>query len=139
MQFLSRLLEFASNHFLLVGALIILLFLLLLHEMRRGGRNLTTRELTALVNSGEGMILDIRPKKEFDAGRIVDSLNIPKEKLQNRIGELEKYKDKTIILVDAMGQHVGPWGGVLKKAGFKVAKLSGGISGWRSDNLPLVK
>lgn len=85
------------------------------------------------------MVLDIRPAKEFASGHIVDALNIPADKLNSRMSELEKYKGKTIILVDAMGQHSGTWGGVLKKAGFNAAKLSGGIGSWRGDNLPLVK
>ena len=139
MQFVSRLIEFATNHYLLVAALLVLLVLLLLHELRKGGKSLSTRELTALVNADQAVVLDIRPAKEFASGHIVDALNIPADKLNSRMTELEKYKGKTIILVDAMGQHSGTWGGVLKKAGFNAAKLSGGIGSWRGDNLPLVK
>ncbi len=134
MQFVSRLIEFATNHYLLVAALLVLLVLLLLHELRKGGKSLSTRELTALVNADQAVVLDIRPAKEFASGHIVDALNIPADKLNSRMTELEKYKGKTIILVDAMGQHSGTWGGVLKKAGFNAAKLSGGIGSWRGDN-----
>ena len=130
MQFVSRLIEFATNHYLLVAALLVLLVLLLLHELRKGGKSLSTRELTALVNADQAVVLDIRPAKEFASGHIVDALNIPADKLNSRMTELEKYKGKTIILVDAMGQHSGTWGGVLKKAGFNAAKLSGGIGAW---------
>ena len=113
----------------LAGAvcILVLLVLLLLHELRKGGKSLSTRELTALVNADQAVVLDIRPAKEFASGHIVDALNIPADKLNSRMTELEKYKGKTIILVDAMGQHSGTWGGVLKKAGFNAAKLSGGI------------
>ena len=38
-----------------------------------------------------------------------------------------------------MGQHAGSIARELKKAGYTVAKLSGGIATWRGDNLPLVK
>ncbi len=38
MQFVSRLIEFATNHYLLVAALLVLLVLLLLHELRKGGK-----------------------------------------------------------------------------------------------------
>ncbi|MBO3278262.1 rhodanese-like domain-containing protein [Pseudomonas schmalbachii] len=137
--FLTRLIEFTSNHYLLVGALAVLLVLLLLHELRRGGRSLSTRELTALVNSDQGVVLDIRSSKEFSAGHIVDALNIPSDKLTARMSELDKHKAKTIIVVDSMGQHAGTWCGVLQKAGYTAAKLSGGIGSWRGDNLPLVK
>lgn len=138
-SFLSRLIEFSTNHYLLVAALVVLLVLLALHEMRKGGKALSTRELTALVNAEQAVVLDIRPAKEFAAGHIVDALNIPADKLNARLSELEKHKAKTIIVVDGMGQHAGTWCSVLQKAGFNAAKLSGGISTWRGDNLPLVK
>ncbi len=136
---LANLIEFVSNHYVLSSLFVALLILLFITETRKGGKSLSNRELTALVNSGEGVVLDVRAKKEFDAGHIVDSLNIPYEKLVSRTGELEKHKAKTIIVVDAMGQHAGMACRELQKAGFTAAKLSGGISSWRGDNLPVVK
>lgn len=136
---LAHLIEFVSNHYLLTGLFVVLLILLILHEMRKGGKSLTSSQLTALINSGEGFVVDIRPKKDFSSGHIVDSLNIPQDKMATRMSELDKHKSKTIVLVDAMGQHAGTTARELKKAGFNVAKLSGGISTWRNDNLPVVK
>jgi len=136
---LANLIEFVSNHYVLSSLFVALLILLFITETRKGGKSLSNRELTALVNSGEGVVLDVRAKKEFDAGHIVDALNIPNEKLVSRTGELEKHKAKTIIVVDAMGQHAGTACRELQKAGFTSAKLSGGISSWRGDNLPVVK
>lgn len=135
----AQLIEFISNHYVLSSLFLVLLVLLIVTELRRGGRSLSTRELTALVNAEQAVVLDVRAKKEFDGGHIVDSLNIPYEKLVNRIAELEKHKAKTIIVVDAMGQHAGTLCRELKKAGYTAAKLSGGIASWRGDNLPLVK
>src|SRR5690606_4231958 len=119
---LANLIEFASNHYVLSGLFVVLLTLLIVTELRRGGQSLSTRELTAKVNADEAVIVDVRPKKDFDAGHIVDSLNIPFDKLVNRMAELEKHKAKTIIVVDAMGQHAGSLCRELKKAGFTAAK-----------------
>ncbi|MCU1748933.1 rhodanese-like domain-containing protein [Pseudomonas sp. 6D_7.1_Bac1] len=135
----AHLIEFATNHYLLVGIFVVLLALLIAREMSRGGRSLSTAELTALVNKDEGVVVDIRPSKDFAAGHIVGALNIPQDKLTARVGELEKHKAKTIILVDALGQHSGTHARELLKSGFIAAKLSGGISSWKADNLPLVK
>ena len=135
----ANLIEFASNNFVLVSIFLALLVLLAITEMQKGGKSLASRELTALVNRADGVVLDVRAKKEFDAGHIVDALNIPHEKLVSRLGELEKHKAKTIIVVDAMGQHAGTVCRELKKAGFTAAKLSGGMSSWRGENLPVVK
>lgn len=136
---LAQLIEFTTNHYILSGSFVFLLVLLITSELRKGGKSLSTRELTALVNSDQGVVLDIRAKKDFVAGHIVDALHIPHDKVGERIGELEKHKGKTLIVVDAMGQHAGTICAQLRKAGFEAAKLSGGISAWRGDNLPLVK
>ncbi|MFO2466092.1 rhodanese-like domain-containing protein [Pseudomonas sp. 15FMM2] len=135
----DHLIAFATSHYLLVGAFVVLLALLIAHEMSRGGRSLSTGELTALVNKDQAVVVDIRPVKDFAAGHIVGALNIPQDKLIARIAELEKHKAKTIILVDSQGQHSGGHAREMMKSGFTAAKLSGGISSWRADNLPLVK
>lgn len=136
---LANLIEFATNHYLLSSAFVVLLVLLIVTEMRKGGKSLSTRELTALVNRDQGVVLDVRPKKDFSAGHIVDALNIPYDKVAERLSELEKHKDKTLIVVDSMGQHAGSVCSTLGKAGFNAAKLSGGMSSWRGENLPVVK
>ncbi|EPM48533.1 rhodanese-like domain-containing protein [Pseudomonas syringae pv. actinidiae ICMP 19073] len=135
----AHLLEFATTHYLITGAFVILLGLLIAYELSKGGASLSTRELTALVNSDQGVVIDVRSKKDFTAGHIVGSLNFPQDKVLTRTAELQKYKDKTLIIVDAMGQHAGSTARELLKTGFRAAKLSGGISSWRGDNLPLVK
>ena len=135
----AHLIQFATDHFILVAIFFILLILLLVNEVRRGGQSLSNGQLTALVNADKAVVIDIRPAKDFSAGHIVGALNIPQDKLLGRTAELEKYKDKTLIVVDAMGQQSGTLCRELLKAGFSAAKLSGGVSSWKADNLPLVK
>jgi rhodanese-related sulfurtransferase len=135
----EHLIAFATNHYLITGAFVILLGLLIAYELSKGGRSLSTRELTALVNSDQGVVIDIRSTKDFAAGHIVGALNFPQDKVLTRTSELQKYKDKTLILVDSMGQQAGSVARELLKSGFTAAKLSGGVSSWRADNLPLVK
>ncbi|NQD93037.1 rhodanese-like domain-containing protein [Pseudomonas sp. CrR25] len=136
---LANLIEFATNHYVLSGLFVALLALLAFTELRKGGQSLSCRELTALINSEQGLVLDVRGQKDFTAGHIVGALHIPYEKLAGRLAELEKHKAKTLVVVDAMGQHAGAASRELKKAGYSAAKLSGGIASWRGDNLPLVK
>lgn len=136
---LDQLIEFVSKHYVTVSVFVFLVVLLIFHESRRAGRNLTSREMTNLINSGEAVVLDIRPQKEFSAGHVVDALHIPADKLKERMGELDKYRDKTIVVVCATGMSAGASCTELKKAGFKPARLSGGIAGWRADGFPTVK
>ena len=136
---LAHLLEFATTHYLLAGAFAAALALLIFTELQRGGKSLSCRELTALVNSEQGVIVDVRAHKDFTAGHIIDALNIPYEKIAERMVELEKHKAKTIIVVDALGQHAGTVCRDLQQAGYTAVKLGGGISSWRGEILPLVK
>ncbi len=136
---LANLIEFATNHYALSAAFVALLALLIVTELNKGGKSLSSRELTALINGEQGVVLDVRAQKDFSAGHIVGALHIPYEKVASRMAELEKHKSKTLVVVDAMGQHAGSVCRELKKAGFNAAKLSGGISTWRGDNLPVVK
>lgn len=74
----DHLIAFATNHYLLTGAFVLLLALLIAHEASRGGASLSTAQLTALVNKDQAVVIDLRPSKDFAAGHIVGSLNIPR-------------------------------------------------------------
>jgi len=67
-------------------------------------------------------------------------VNVPHTSLESRLAELEKYKEKPVTIVCKMGQHAGTAGAMLRKAGFaSVSRLSGGMTEWRNQNLPVVK
>ena len=137
---MEQFIEFAINHPLHVGSLVALGSALAFTELRKGGQTISTQQLTQLVNQKEAIVLDVREKAEFGKGHIVDAINIPYTKINDRSAELEAHKDKTIIIVDAMGQHSGGVGKTLKKAGMtSVVRLSGGMNSWVSDSLPVVK
>lgn len=136
---IARIIEFIGNHYVLCGLFLAILVLFVVNEINRGGRSITSVQLTSLVNQDQGIVVDIRPSKDFGAGHITDSLNIPLEKFTTRMVELNKYKEKIIILVDAAGQQSKTVNRDLKKHGFHVVNLSGGISSWQTDGLPLVK
>ena len=131
--------DFLIQEWILVTLLAGLAAVYFWRERIKSGLPISTHELTNLVNSGNGIVLDIRPQPEFKAGHLVDALNIPYEKINTDASGLENHKSKTIIIVDKLGQHAGSIGRSLMKQGFDVRRLSGGISEWQSQNLPLVK
>lgn len=137
---MGHLFEFISNHPVLVGLFAVLLALFIRNETQRGGRGVSPQELVNLVNHKGAVVLDVRDSKEFAAGHIVDAVNIPHSALEGRIAELEKYKEKPLTIVCKMGQHAGASGALLRKAGFvEVSRLTGGMTEWRNQNLPVVK
>lgn len=130
---------FVSEQWLLFSIVIVLVAVLLFIESKKGGKALTYHQATRLVNSGEGVILDVREKKDFSAGHIVDAIHIPYAKVADRLSELEKHKAKTIIVVDKMGQHAAAASKTLRDAGWNASRLAGGMAEWQAQNLPVVK
>lgn len=137
---MERLIEFSINHWELVALFVGLLIALIITESRRAGATVSALQATQLINKQDAKVLDIRDAKEYRQGHITDAVNIPFNALEERIGELKPYKDVPIILVCKMGQHSGSAGKILRKKGYdNVVRLSGGLSSWQADNLPLVK
>ena len=137
---MEQLFAFISNHPFLVGAFVVLLALFIRNEMSRGGAAVSAQELVQLVNNEGAVVVDLRDKAEFEAGHIVDSINIPFAAIEARMDELNSHKGKPIVLACKMGQHSGSAGTQMRKAGFEqVSRLRGGIADWRAQNLPVVK
>jgi len=124
---------------MLTGLLVVLILAYSLRERVKSGVPVSNNELTRLVNSDKAVVLDIRPSAEYKLGHLVDSINVPYDRINADLATLEKYKTKTIIIVDKIGQYAGTAGRQLAKAGYDVRRLSGGISEWQNQNLPLVK
>lgn len=137
---MDQLFSFIANHPFLVGTFALLLALFIRNETQRGGRSVSAQQLVDLVNRENALVVDLRERKEFDAGHIVDSVNIPYASLESKLSELEKHKERPLVIACRMGQHAGAAGTMLRKKGFaNVSRLSGGIAEWRNQNLPVVK
>ena len=137
---MEQVFEFVGNHPILVGAFLVILALFVCNELVRGGRAVTPQELVNLVNKDGAVVVDVRDKKEFADGHIMGAINVPHTALSGRLAELEKYKERPLVLACKMGQHAGASGTVLRKAGFQnVSRLKGGVAEWRNQSLPVVK
>ncbi len=137
---MDRLIEFVSQHYYLAAAWALTLVMLLWNESRKSGKSVSTSEATTLINKEDAVVLDIRTKKEWETGRITGAIHLPLADLDRRLSELDKYKDKPIIVVCNIGQSAGAATRKLQAAGFsKAVRLSGGMTEWRGQNLPVVK
>ncbi len=137
---MDQVIEFMGNHPFLIGSFVLLLALFVRNESRRGGHAVTAQELVNMVNRDNAVVLDVRDKKEFDQGHIVNAVNIPFANLSGRLDELKKYRDQPVVVACKQGQHAGSAGTLLRKAGFdNISRLTGGIAEWRNQNLPVVK
>ena len=133
-------LEFISNHLVLASMWVVTLAAILFYHKRTSASSVAPQEAVMLINRKNAVVVDVRDRKEFDSGHIVDSLNIPLSKLKQRLNELIKHKQKPLIVVCKIGQHSGEAAKVLQDAGYdQVVRLSGGLSEWKAQSLPLVQ
>jgi rhodanese-related sulfurtransferase len=129
-----------SNIFLVMAALVS--GVLLLWSIFRGsGKEVDTLVAVQLINYKEALVLDVREASEYEGGHVPNSKHIPADKLEQRLSELEKFKDKPIVLIHRSGvRSTGKAGVTLRSHGFTlVHDLTGGIDAWRQGNLPIVK
>src|SRR3989338_2854791 len=93
---------------------------MLLWPMVAGGvvDNLTPAQATLLMNREDALVLDVREAAEWSSGHITGARHITLGQLEKRMSELEKFKDKPIIVICASGTRSSSACGQLKKSGF---------------------
>jgi rhodanese-related sulfurtransferase len=137
---MARFAEFLINHWILSGLWLALFAALVVYLRAKAAKSVSPQQAALLVNRENGVFVDVRERKDYERGHIVDAIHIPAAKLQERIVELDKYKSVPVIVVCAMGQHAGDVVKQLEARGFSQAcKMSGGMAEWAGQNLPLVK
>ena len=122
---------------LLSGAMLIWSFI---GNRVRGIKEVDSVAALQLINHKNALVLDVREESEYKAGHILNSKLIPVRSLNERIGELEKYKDQPIVVVCRSGNRSGSGCAALGRQGFTQAyNLAGGVMAWQKANLPLEK
>jgi rhodanese-related sulfurtransferase len=139
---MGELIAFANTHPILASTVVAFLVAVLAYEVRLKGRGLaqvSTNMAIQLINRGAA-IIDVRPAEAYGQGHIVNAKNIPLKDLTNDPGIVKKKKDKVLLTVCDNGVVARHAANILRKAGFESAfSLQGGLTAWRTDNLPLVK
>lgn len=139
---MAQLVEFAGNHVWLVTGLVVALLAVLFYELRLrvvAATHVSAADAVRLINKG-ALVVDVRKPDEFATGHIVNARNVTLERLQQGDDALHKQKAKILLTVCADGAAAGRAATLLRKAGYENAfSIKGGIAGWRTDNLPLVK
>ncbi len=136
------LLKFVTDNIFLVAIALVSGAMLIWPLLRRsvGGSSISTLEATQLINHQSALVLDVREPDEFQKGHILNARNFPLAQVEARAGELEKFKEKTIIVACASGTRSGSAAAILRKRGFtNVFNLNGGINAWQQAGLPVEK
>ncbi|EBK8375200.1 rhodanese-like domain-containing protein [Salmonella enterica] len=141
---MQEIMQFVGRHPILSIAWIALLVAVLFTTFKgltSKVKVITRGEATRLINKEDAVVVDLRQRDDFRKGHIAGATNLlPSEIKANNVGELEKHKDKPIIVVDGFGMQCQESANALTKAGFeKVFVLKEGVAGWSGENLPLVR
>ncbi len=129
-----------DNIFFIIAAMLSGGMLLWPMLARHTAREIDAQRAVRLINYENALVLDVRDDSEYASGHLPNAKHIPVERIKDRWQELEKFKDRPVIVIFTPGLRAGHAGAVLRKNGFaQVFNLTGGIDSWRRENLPLVK
>lgn len=134
--------EFIQQNIYLVAIAVLSGSMLLVTSLRRpgGGRALTPTQATLLINREDAQLVDVREPAEFVAGHPALARNIPAAQIEERLNELEKFKDSPLILICQTGARSSDACAKLARQGFtRVHNLAGGVVAWAEAGLPLKK
>lgn len=132
--------KFILDHIFLVGIAVLSGGALLWPVLTQRGKKASALEVTQLINRGKATIVDIRDADAFAAGHLRDARNIPLKDLKGRVGELDKLKNRTAVIVCQTGARAFGAAKILEGAGFTdVVVLDGGIAAWQTQGLPTTK
>jgi rhodanese-related sulfurtransferase/DNA-binding transcriptional ArsR family regulator len=106
------------------------------HSARQND-NVVSRDEAASLSRQNAVLLDVRPRSEFEAGHLRGAINIPIEELPNRFDELPREQRIVAycrgiycLLADEAAE-------LLIAHGFDVVRLEGGWPEWQSEGRPV--
>jgi len=116
-----------------------------LADLKQIARELPGRDDTRVVSRGEvkgllrdlAILLDVRPRLEFEAGHLRGALNIPIDELQDRLNELPPGRQ---IITYCRGEYclfADEAADLLRANGFNVVRLEGGWPEWQAEGRPV--
>ena len=112
--------------------------MLIIPMLTGGAAGISVTEATALLNREDGILVDVRETAEWTAGHIPNARHIALNQLGDRLSELEKFKERPIVVCCASGNRSSSACSRLRKAGFqRVFNLAGGIGAWSEAGLPV--
>jgi rhodanese-related sulfurtransferase len=139
---MERLIEYATNHPLLLGAAVLALIIVLTNESRlrkTAFAAISSQDLVRLMNQG-ALVLDIRKPEEFALGHVSGAKQLPSDQILTAGDNFKRFKEKPVVVIDDSGSLAAAAVRQLNSQGFtKAFSLRGGFNGWRAENLPVTK
>ncbi len=94
------------------------------------------KESATMRVKDKAVIVDVRENDDWNEHRIHGAIHIPLSQLNERLQELEPYKNRPVITQCQAGLRSAQAQLILKAAGFsKVYLMNGGIQAWHEQGL----
>jgi len=135
--------EFLKQNVLLIGLAVgsgLALLLPMLSRSVAGITSLSVTEAVILMNRKSALVLDVREPDEFAQGHLQGARNVPLSQLSARLKELEKFRDKPVLVVCQRGRRAHTAAKLLKAQQFTTLNvLKGGMLAWIEAKMPSSK
>ncbi|MGZ8159481.1 MAG: rhodanese-like domain-containing protein [Methylobacter sp.] len=97
---------------------------------------ISAKEAATMRVKDKAVIVDVRENDDWNEHRIHGAIHIPLSQLNDRLPELEPYKNRLVITQCQAGLRSAQAQLILKSAGFsKVYLMNGGIQAWHEQGL----
>jgi rhodanese-related sulfurtransferase len=109
-------------------------------QSRRPGMITPAEAQDRMTADSATVILDVRTRTEWESttGHIEGAVLIPVQELAARVGELEQYRERPVIIYCRTQNRSAHAASLLKDRGFNVSVMSGGITQWNSEQRPVI-
>ena len=78
----------------------------------------STKALTLVEENEKTLVIDVRGADAYAEGHLANAINIPFDEFEDKVADLEGYKDQTIILICNTGNKSGKAAKMLVEKGF---------------------
>ena len=140
---LDQIVEFSTSHPILVMSFFAISGIILFTEFRNLSAkyaNIGPTLAIGVINKEDAVLIDVREMNEIKEGMINNAIHIPLSAINKRLSELDKYKDRAVLVYCRSGNRSGSVCRTLSSRGFdKVYNLAGGIMAWQDAHLPISK
>jgi rhodanese-related sulfurtransferase len=94
--------------------------------------------LARLDEPGGPVLIDVRSREEYAEGHIPGAINIPYDRITDRLEDLQQFEERGIVLYCRTGRRAGIAESALLEAGFEnLRDLDGHMVEWLEAGLPV--
>ncbi len=128
-----------ENIYWSIGLLVLIIgyFLIEFRNRNFGVPEISPQSGVLLANREKAKWVDIRPSALYQAGHISDAISFDPKSFDKSVISLKRFQKAPLIIVCERGISAKPIAAKLKKLGYQVRVLQGGMTAWRKAEMPL--